>query len=289
MRSLTVGTDPAAAGKERWYSDWQNDEHASHFDGRSSLLNRMLVRNYESFNDVRLLNDYLVRSRPTHLLEVGCATGEFYRYMRLKHPRPSYTGIDISLAALERARQKYPAGHFFASDPAMSLEENLGRQRLPTRWEIVYTKDVLHHQTDPFSFLAQLLGVSLRLLVLRTRTRDRGPTVLDPESSCQYHYRGWMPYIVFNIEELIDQIRRRIPDCEVILYRNHMVLGGVGNRFLPKECYLPETGTAETAVGVFLESDHRQRVQVIDREERSAHHPIGERILHRLLGMLRWR
>ena len=283
MNSLAAGAGPAKTKDERWYSDWQDAEHAAHFDGRSSLPSRMLVRNYESFSDVRLLNERLaLPDPPTQLLEVGCATGEFYRYLRSKYPRLSYTGVDISRSALDRARQKYPQGRFLASDPDAILRQNLERLRLPACWEIVYSKDVLHHQTDPYGFLTQLLEASSSCLILRTRTRDRGPSVLDAELSCQYHYRGWMPYLVFNLDELVDRIRQRAPEAEILVSQSHQVLGGVENRFLPKECYLPETGTAETAVGVFLQTDRPRQLRVLDRKDGQPRHPIGDRVLLRL-------
>lgn len=117
-----------------WYADWQNPEHAKHFDFRSALDDRNLVRNYEAYNDVRLLNGRLDRSRDITLLEVGCATGEFYRYLRMKYPRVSYYGVDISWPAIERAHEKYPQGRFFFTDPEVevgSLPERVGLQRAP--------------------------------------------------------------------------------------------------------------------------------------------------------------
>lgn len=53
-----------------------------------------------------------------------------------------------------------------------------------------------------------------------------GKTVLDPEQSCQYHYGGWMPYIVLNLDELIEHIKGEWPRSEILVCRNHMVLGG---------------------------------------------------------------
>lgn len=274
----------------KWYQDWQAQSHAGLFDARSALPPRSLARNYESFSDVRILGEYLAHGvRGTTLLEVGCATGEFRRYLKLRYPGVAYCGVDISQPAITRAKEKYPEGRFCVTRPDRPLREEMAALGLPERPEILYSKDVVHHQTDPFGFLAQLLEIPSSLLVLRTRTRDQGASVLDPELSCQYHYRGWMPYLVFNVEELIGQILRSAPDCELVLYRNRMVLGGAENRFLPKECYLPETGTAETAVGVFLKTDHPRRVQVTDRADGGARHPLADRIILRAKRMLRRR
>ncbi len=268
---------PVPAGT--WSSDWQNNGHADHFDARSVLPPRSLIRNYEAFSDVRMLAERLSGDRkPVSLLEVGCATGEFHRYLCLRHPRAAYYGIDISLPAVTKARQKYPQGRFYVSRPEGSVEDQLISLGIPARPEILYSKDVLHHQTDPFGFLSQLLDVPTRFLILRTRTREKGATELDPELSCQYHYQGWMPYIVFNREELVQKIHSRHPRAEISVQRNPMVLGGRESRFLPKECYLPETGTAETAVGIFLQTDFPGRVQVTDRMERLRPYPLTDRL-----------
>ena len=267
---------------ERWYVDWQDSEHARNLDARAVLPDRSLIRNYEVFSDVRLLNERLEVLDNLAMLEVGCATGEFYRYLQMKNPRVAYAGLDISEPAILRARQKYPRAQFFVSDPAQKLSEALQAHRLNPRWPVVYSKDVVHHQTDPFGFLAQLLEVCSDSLILRTRTRDKGPTLVDPERSCQYHYRGWMPFIVLNVEELAEQIRRQAPNSEIVMLRNHMVLGGRENRFLPKECYLLETGTAETAVGIFLQTSCPGRVRMIDRAEQQVLHPLMDRVYMRL-------
>ncbi len=248
-----------------WYFDWQNPQHARHFDERSRLGRAALLRNYEAFNDVRLLTERISSPYSVGLLEVGCATGEFFRYLRSRFPSVEYTGVDVSQSALRRAREKYPHARFSAADPARSVLENFKAAGMQGRPHWVYSKDVLHHQVDPWGFLTQLLDAAEKGVVLRTRTRDRGPTVLDPELSCQYHYDGWMPYIVLNTEELKEFLLRRRPEAEVTVLRNPMVLGGRENRFLPKECYLPETGTAETALAIDFKTSQPGRVRVEDR------------------------
>ncbi|MBI2058285.1 MAG: hypothetical protein HYT87_00805 [Nitrospirae bacterium] len=46
-----------------------------------------------------------------------------------------------------------------------------------------------------------------------------------------------------------------------------MVLGGPHNRFLPKDCYCPESGAVESAVGVFLKTNAPGTVAVKDRRD----------------------
>ena len=262
-----------------WYVDWQHQGHVELFDGRHLLSRANLLRNYEAFNDVRLLNERVDQTRPRTLLEVGCATGEFSRYLRFTYPAVDYYGIDISQPAIARARQKYPHMRYFLGDPGLSLAENVKALRIPDHPEVVYAKDVIHHQTQPLAFLSGLLRLASEAVILRTRTRDAGETVTDPEHSCQYHYGGWMPYIVLNLQELIDHVQREAPRCEVVVYRNHMILGGRENRFLPKECYLPQTGTAETAVGVFLSTGRPGRVHLEDRKDQDLEYPLQVRLM----------
>ncbi len=282
------GTMQQAHKESSWYSDWQHGEHARLFDRRSGLPSRSLVRDYESFNDVRMLNERLPELGKTRLLEIGCATGEFSRYLQLKQPQVGYTGIDLSEPAIRRAKQKYPEVRFLVCDPSLKLPESLRSLKLEANWPVVYTKDVVHHQTDPYGFLGQLLSVCSDTLVLRTRTRDKGETVMDPDLSCQYHYQGWMPYLVLNVEELVGKIRQFAPGGEIRVCRTRRVLGGRENRFLPKECYLPETGTAETSVAVFRRGQ-RDKVTIIDREEPPPPYPLGDRVAMRLRRGLRRR
>ena len=252
-----------------WYEDWQDPRHAEAFDARSRLDRRNLIRNQEGLNDVRLLNERIDRACPPTLLEVGCATGEFYRYLRARHPRIRYVGLDISRPAIACATQKYPEAALFVSEPASSVSATLRALSLPEHPEIVYAKDVVQHQTEPVAFLSELLRIAGEAVIVRCRTRDVGETEWDPAHSCQYHYGGWMPFIVLNLQELLDHIAAEAPEGEVVVYRSHAVLGGRHNRFVPKELFLPSTGTAETAVGIFRRTGHPGRVTIADRPDQN--------------------
>jgi len=261
-----------------WYQDWQHAMHGELFNRPAGHDPRNLLRHYESFNDVRLLNESLEPAMPLALAEIGCATGEFYRYVRLRHPAVRYYGFDISETAIRLATQKYPQARFAVTGPEVLLAESLRQAGLSALPEIVYAKDVVHHQTRPFAFMGELLANASQLLVMRLRTRDVGATVLDPEQSCQYHYAGWMPYIVMNLQEVVDAIRRAAPVADIVIHRHHVILGGHANRYLPKACYLKETGTAETAVAVRLRSASPGRVTIEDRTDGAPRYSFGHRL-----------
>lgn len=88
----------------RWYADWQDEGHVRLFDFRSSMSAKNLIRNYESLNDILLLRDRLQEVKESSsILEIGCATGELYRYLNFKFPSVEYYGLDISSPAIDRA------------------------------------------------------------------------------------------------------------------------------------------------------------------------------------------
>ena len=235
--------------------------------------------------DVSLLNERVV-PRHTTLLEIGCATGDFARYVRRRHRGIRYYGVDISRPAVARAREKYPGMDFTVVAPDEAIAAVVARL-MPRRPSILFAKDVLVHQPDPLACFTDWLRLGSEIVIARTRTRDVGPTERDPARSRQWHYGGWMPYIVSNLDELIACANAAAPDAEIVVYRHHVVLGGWNARELPPECADPATGTAETAVGVFRVTDRPGHVTVEDRAEAAPHVTVVERFARRVHALLR--
>lgn len=266
-----------------WYAAWRTPAHARGFDSRARLGHRALRRWYEQFNDMRMLRDVLNTSPRATVVEIGCATGDMCRYLARTHPAARYVGVDISEPAIARARAKYPAAVFAVHDAARPLSQTLTGMGLPYAADIVYAKDVVHHQPRPLSFITELCACTRSALIMRCRTRDLGATVWDPDESCQYNWGQWTPYIVINVDDLVTHIRAQAPAAEIRIWKHRLILGGHHNRYLPKDCYLPETATAETAVGVFLETGRPGAVSVEDRQERGSTSLVGA-VARRLVG-----
>jgi SAM-dependent methyltransferase len=227
-----------------YYDAWKAKGHVQLFDIWSRVPLFVLRDRFERFNEVLLLNTWLEGYDSSFsLLEIGCATGEFYRYFSARYPKAPYVGCDISEAAISRAQEKYPApGRFVHTDENLNSVGGL-------KPDVVFCRDVILHQPDPFAFLQKLYSLTQGLLVLRLRTRDVGATETDPEKSCQLNYGIWAPYIVLNCQELVSHIKHFAPPpCRIHLVKHYMVLGGQHARYIPKECYFPETGTAESAL-----------------------------------------
>ena len=76
---------------------WQASEHSKAFDVWSKLTLGELKKTFESFNEIRLFNNYAMASvsESKTFVEIGCATGELYRYLHHFHPEYDYFGFDI--------------------------------------------------------------------------------------------------------------------------------------------------------------------------------------------------
>ena len=180
------------------------------------------------------------------MFEVGCATGELYRYIHNYRRDLDYKGFDISEPAIERAKQKYPDGDFHKLISELDeIVESFGQP------EAVWCRDVVLHQKDPYLFLDKLIDLAKEALFIRLRTRDVGDTEFNSNISCQLHWdKYWVPYIVLNVDELISRIEENKNIKLLVIHRAYDVLGGYNHRLLPEELYFSSTGTAETGESI---------------------------------------
>lgn len=110
------------------------------------------------------------------------------------------------------------------------------------------------HQDEPLKFLGKLIKYASRFLILRLRTRDNGETNWNVNQSCQMHYdKYWMPYIVINIDELIDFIINLREPTSIKINKSYETLGGNNYRYLPKDLYFSNAGGAETSILIDFE------------------------------------
>lgn len=205
----------------------------------ASFPDYLLRKHFESFNEIRLLKALSPEIAGKDFLEVGCATGELYRYLRGGMRHFDYLGADISEPAILKARKKFGQDRFVlldAGDPGQSLAGLSPRS-------VVFSRDVVLHQEHPYEFLNGLMSLAREVLVVRLRTREVGDTVFDVERSCQFHYGGhWVPYIVLNTQELLGRLQEDKRVKKIYMSRRFEPLGGHNGRFLPKDLYYPKTG-----------------------------------------------
>lgn len=229
-------------GSPGLHDAWNQKEHESYYAGWDRYSNARLVRLCDQFNDCQLFRTLVRDQSCQSLSDVGCANGPFYRFFRKVWPSLEYKGFDISGVAIEKAKSHYPTGNFTVFDGCLKSLPGI-------KSDIVFCRDVVQHQPSPYEFLSDLYDITRHYLILRILTREVRATVINVSQSCQYHYGRWVPYIVVNTSELLDLVRSFKPTpAKITLRRYPVVLGGQNSRFLPKELYYPETGTAETAL-----------------------------------------
>ncbi len=250
---MTLRPDSVATKSNEAWDAWKEADHADHFDFWNRFSTAKLVKVCSQFNEFKLFRTIADKESRPSILDIGCAAGGFYRYFRKLSPGGEYTGFDISEPAISHAQRLYPQGDFRLFDGNISA---LGSQDT----DIVFSRDVVHHQQDPRKFLSDLYGRAGKYLLLRLRTRQVGETVYDTELSCQHTYGHWVPFIVFNEAELLDIFRSLSPrPSKVTILKHPIILGGQLARYLPKPLYQPDAGAAETAVMVEVgdrDSDH---------------------------------
>jgi 2-polyprenyl-3-methyl-5-hydroxy-6-metoxy-1,4-benzoquinol methylase len=265
---------------------WADQAHAQTFDYLHAVPNSILKKHYESFNEGQLLNAFERRITGNRFFEIGCATGELYRYISRYKSRFDYHGFDISEPAIARAKEKYPHAKFHRLTGG--FEEILRSYGRP---DVVWCRDVVLHQEDPLAFLDDLIQMTKEAVLVRLRTRDVGATLRDSQISCQLHWdKFWVPYIVVNTDELIQRISAHTDVGKVVVGRAYEVLGGFNYRFLPKELYFSESKTAETAL--FIHKCPRGAaglaVSFRDRPDRPQY-TLGERVYRRLFKAVKTR
>ena len=200
---------------------------------------------YGNFQENRFLIETLKNNEVKSVVDIGCATGTTYRLLKnnFKYNDFIYKGFDISEVAIQQAFSIYKKELFFSSNKYDFKDLKIGER------DIIFSRDTVLHQEEPLSFLEKLIKYSSRYLILRLRTRDEGKTIWDVNQSCQMHYdRYWMPYIVINIDELIDFIINIRKPAFIKINKSYEILGGNNYRFLPKDLYFSNTGGSETSM-----------------------------------------
>ena len=224
---------------------WNTASHMKEFNFWNYRSNRTFNFSYGNFQENKFLIDALRDSTVKSVVDIGCATGTTYRLLRnnFRHSEFKYKGFDISEVAVNHAISLYKKPIFFSSNAHDFADLKVSER------DIVFSRDTVMHQEEPMEFLKKLIETTSRFLILRLRTRDHGKTNWDVKQSCQMHYdKYWMPYIVINMQELIDFILDVRKPGTIKINRSYEVLGGKNYRYLPKDLYFLDAGGAETSI-----------------------------------------
>jgi len=110
------------------------------------------------------------------VLEVGCAFGRFSAYLSRSR---AYVGIDLSLAAVQKARADFPHRVFLWGD-ALALGEGWHRA-----FDTLVAMQFLEHFEDPAAVLRRLRALARKRVVLTV------PKGLPHSEAQDGHVSGW--------------------------------------------------------------------------------------------------
>jgi len=174
----------------RYYAEECDEEFEIERPGNCGLLYSFLIR-YKVRSGIALLAEDLAGRS---ILEVCCGSGMVGEM--LAQEGGCVTGIDCSLAAIrrarERARRKRFRASFFVADA----------QALPfcgASFDIVVVHDGLHHLGDPFAALAEM-----------GRVAKRGLVILEPAKAALTQLAVRMG-LAANVEEAGNYVHRLSP------------------------------------------------------------------------------
>lgn len=94
------------------------------------------------------------------LLDVGCGQGSLLAEIKSEFSSITTTGVDVSLAAIELARQRIPEGNFHLLDVTESS--------LDTNYDLVICSEVLEHIPDDIVALRNLRKMTKEYLLVST-------------------------------------------------------------------------------------------------------------------------
>jgi ubiquinone/menaquinone biosynthesis C-methylase UbiE len=140
---------------------------------RLAVLGRTLAASSESF---------LKRTglRPgVRVLDVGCGSGELTGWMAELVGPAEVVGVDVDLTVLAIARERWgadPAAPRFVLADATNMPAALGR------FDVVYARFLLSHQTDPLSVLRNLRALCLPGGVVAVEDVDIPAMFCEPRS-----------------------------------------------------------------------------------------------------------
>lgn len=123
------------------------------------------------------VNNFVAQQTVTSVIEFGCGDGNQLTLMHY----PSYTGLDVSVAAIARCRE-----HFASDDTKrFFLYEPLTRHRegVPYQADVALSLDVIYHlvEEDVFNrYIAHLFAAAKKYVIIFSSDTDENPLYAGP-------------------------------------------------------------------------------------------------------------
>jgi SAM-dependent methyltransferase len=132
------------------------------------------------------------------ILDVGCASGDFYSVLKKKYKNIDYHGIDLDDKCIQFAKKKFGNNASFDKLDIFS-------KKLKSKYDVVMIWNLFYMIPDWKKFLIRSSELSKKYIIFDNKIRLTGPTIIDLDLSYQYYHKSNKRnyYIVHNIHELI--------------------------------------------------------------------------------------
>ena len=88
-----------------FYAAWNKEEHKKAFDIWNTMSKSYFKFLFGCFYENKYLINHLKKNPNLSLLDIGCATGQLLRYLKLKKVLVDYFGVDISESCIQKAQE----------------------------------------------------------------------------------------------------------------------------------------------------------------------------------------
>jgi len=126
--------------------------------GAGPALSRMIYRAKEAGLTTALRRAGMTADRSFRVLDMACGFGYFAGFYADAFPNASYTGVDISARAIQRARETATSAAEFFADDVVTWRHPAG-----TRFDVIQAIDVLQLLMDDASFDAAVANLARHL------------------------------------------------------------------------------------------------------------------------------
>lgn len=149
----------------------RKDIHEDFWNDSLDFSNEIKEKGPVSRNLQNLLSRMIKRIKFKSVMEVGCGQGARLGYVSKLRPNASYSGLDISEAAIKGARKNYPKFSFSVLD--------IEKKSKSSKYDLVLCMDVVEHIVDDQKALVNIRKMTGKYLILSTiqgrMRRNEGP------------------------------------------------------------------------------------------------------------------
>ena len=185
------------------------------------------------------------------ILDVGCASGDFFKVLKKKYNKIDYHGIDLDKKCILSAKKKFGSSARF--DTLDIFDKKLNNKS----YDIIMVWNLFYMIPNWKNFLIRCADLSKKHVIFDNKLKFSGPTIVDLDLSYQYYHKSNQRnyYIVHNIHELLSFLQIHEVNLSNIYCYGYKLPGKTSAR-LPLDL-------SEVYVGSFILTKYQNKDKVI--------------------------